>query len=813
MTVHGPAFWLRWTLRDLRARWLQVGVIALVLAIGIGLFTGLGSMESWRTTSQDRSFALLRMHDLRMSLGEGSYVPEGRLRELVDAIPDASAVTGAEERLVAPTQVDASHDGRTVLAPGRIVGAGTPGAPLAVDALAVERGSGPARDAVLMEASFADEVGLGQAGEVRLAGGERAPYTGTARSPEYFIVTGPNGTGLGSASAFAVVFAPLRAAQALTGHPGMVNELALTLRPGTDVAAIERQLRAGLAESFPRVGAQITRRQDEDAHRLLYRDAANDQRLYNVFAVLVLAGAALGVFNLVSRVVESERRQIGIGMALGVPVGRLAIRPLALGAQIAVLGLVLGIPMGILAEALLRTALEELLPLPVLVTPFQTGVFLRGAIVGILLPFAAGLIPVVRALRVAPIEAIRVGFRSASGSGLAPLLRRVPVPGSSVAQMPVRNVLRAPRRTLMTLVGIAAIVTVVVAFAGMITSFVAPLERSERDALRGSPDRMNVQLATPLPLASPALAALMSTPGVSDAEPRIQVAGELRKDGRPVDSTIELLDAGSEIWSPRISEGAFEPGSAGIVLAEKAARDLGVGVGDTVTLRHPRRVGAQAAQIVDTPVKVVALHPNALRFLSYMDTSTAATFGLSGAANALTVVPASGVSRDEMTKAFFGRPGVASVQGASALTESLRKRIDDFLGVIRVTELAALLLALLIAFNSMSIAVDERTREHATMFAYGLPVATAIRLTVVEGAIVGAAGSLVGLAGGAAVIGWIIRELLSDTVPELAASVTFDGGVVAAAFLVGAGAMVLAPLLAARRLRRLDIPSALRVVE
>jgi len=113
----------------------------------------------------------------------------------------------------------------------------------------------------------------------------------------------------------------------------------------------------------------------------------------------------------------------------------------------------------------------------------------------------------------------------------------------------------------------------------------------------------------------------------------------------------------------------------------------------------------------------------------------------------------------------------------------------------------------------MSIAVDERTREHATMFAYGLPVATAIRLTVVEGVIIGAAGSLVGLAGGAGVIGWVISALMSDTFPELAASVSLDAGVVMAAFVVGAGAMLLAPLLAARRLRRLDIPSALRVVE
>ena len=52
--------------------------------------------------------------------------------------------------------------------------------------------------------------------------------------------------------------------------------------------------------------------------------------------------------------------------------------------------------------------------------------------------------------------------------------------------------------------------------------------------------------------------------------------------------------------------------------------------------------------------------------------------------------------------------------------------------VLRVIEGAALLIAVLIAFNSASINMDERTREHATMFAFGLPVGTVLRLAVIE---------------------------------------------------------------------------------
>lgn len=72
-------FWLRWSLRDLRSRWMLVVAIALVIAIGTGMFTGLGSLETWRTRSNDESFARLNAHDLKVTLAEGSLASAGDL--------------------------------------------------------------------------------------------------------------------------------------------------------------------------------------------------------------------------------------------------------------------------------------------------------------------------------------------------------------------------------------------------------------------------------------------------------------------------------------------------------------------------------------------------------------------------------------------------------------------------------------------------------------------------------------------------------------------------------------------------------------
>jgi putative ABC transport system permease protein len=810
------SFWVRWSLRDLRQRWLLVAAIALVIAIGTGLAAGLGSMESWRVKSNDASFAALGFHDLRASLTEGSYLREGELVRAVESIRDAGLVTAAEERLTLPTQLDASASGQTVLTPGQIVGVDLSGGGPHVDGLAAYEGrnlteADRGKPLALLEFTYADHYGLPPTGSVAVAGGSRLDYVGVGTSPEDFIVVPPSGALLSVAN-YGVLFTSLETAQELAGRPGAVNEVVVALAPGTDVTAVEAQLEHAFEERLPGVGVTLTEGVDEPAHRILYEDASNDQQLWNVFAFLVLAGAGLAAFNLIGRVVEAQRREIGIGMALGVAPRRLAFRPLAFGSEIALLGVFFGIGIGFAINAAIRSLLTELLPLPVLETPFQPSVFVRGAALGFAIPFLATAYPVWRGVRMKPIDAIRIGFRATGSSGLAPMLKQLPLPGRTTAQIPLRNTLRAPRRTLMTVLGLAAVVTVVVALFGMLDSFDATLARIERETLRGSPDRMTVELEGFLP-AEQVEATLAEEPVIGAAEPLIRVPGTLVAGREEVDVALELIDPEGALWRPDVSAGSFQPGSDGILIAEKAAADLGVEPGDVITVRHPRRTGPDAFDEVETTVRVAGLHPNPFRLFAYMDESQARLLGLAETANTVWVTPAPDVTGDEVIRTLFGQPGVTSVQAVAATTDAVQDAIDDYTGILRVTALAMTALALLLAFNSTSINAEERSREHATMFAFGLPVRTVVRMSVVESIVVGLAATLVGIGLGLAVLSYVFRVFLPEVLPELGAVVTLSAGSCMTAVLVGVVATALAPLLTVRRLLRMDVPSTLRVVE
>ncbi len=101
--------WLRWSWRDLRARWPQVAATALTLAVGVGGFAGLRSLEQWRVDSARQSFAALRAADLRIDLGEGGYAARGGLLEAIAGLP-SSEVAAAQERLVVDSQLAVSRE-------------------------------------------------------------------------------------------------------------------------------------------------------------------------------------------------------------------------------------------------------------------------------------------------------------------------------------------------------------------------------------------------------------------------------------------------------------------------------------------------------------------------------------------------------------------------------------------------------------------------------------------------------------------------------------------------------------------------------
>ncbi|WP_419945943.1 ABC transporter permease [Candidatus Poriferisodalis sp.] len=811
---------LRWSLRDARRRWIQIVAIGFTLAIGIGLFAGLSSVTQWRLISIDKSLEATAMYDLRATVSESDPVPEGTLARIASQI---DGIDRYSERLLFDTQVETVVDGDELLVHGRIVGMELSGSGSVVnDVYLIDGsqlpGSGMSKPQVLIEGNFARFWDLPTSGTLTVGGDAHVDYIGSAVSPEYFLIVEGNGS-LGKSN-LAVLFAPLAAAQDISGRSGAVNDLVMTLAPGADAGAVTAQL-IEAAATQDGVLLDVLTRDETPSYIGLTGMPEIDDGIYNAFSLLLFAGAAFAALNFSARMVQAQRREIGNAMAIGERPWSIVIRPLLIGLQIGFIGMILGVVVGYAISIQTVGVVQGIVRLPIFEQPFQGAIYARAMAIGFAVPMLAVLWPVLRAVRVKPVDAIRSSHLASRGGSLGPIISRIPLPGRSLERMPFRNLMRAPRRTFLTLLTFTMSLAIMFSMLGLGSTFTTTLDDGNEELLGGEPDRFTVQLDSLYPVNSPQVQDVLANPTVQSGEAAMVLGANVisaEPDGSvdeavQLDLAVRFVDFGSAVWTPTATQGSLSRGAPGIVLADKAARDLGVGIGDDVVVTHPAVVdGAFTHSTRILPVD--AIHPHPLRLNAYMDLSQTSTWGFGGLANIVTGVPADGSSLNDVKRSLFGSgSGVSLVQGLGETFQSLEDSLKQSEGVFFITRIFVILLVMLIAFNTANINVDERSRDHATMFAYGIPVQRVIANLSVEGLLLGVIAVVLGGLFGYALLLWMALFLMPTAIPDVGMIVSVRWWEMAVSFVLALAAIALAPVFPGRKLKKMFIPGQLRVME
>ncbi len=814
-------FFLRWSMRDARERWLLIISIALITALGTAVFSAFGNQREWRVSSLDKSYEMLNMYDLRLEMTEGSYVEQ---QDIEAALRDIDGVTDVETRLLVLTLLDASHDGETLLYPGRIIGLDMRDNGPHINKLNLIEGrnltaNDVGENTVIIDYLFTKYRELEPGDSVQIAGRIPLNFVGRGQTPENFNLVPAEG-GLGeNENTFAVMYMTLESAQSLSDHEGLVNDILLDVDEDADLARVETDITALLDSQFDDIGFTMSRQSEDPSLNALYTDAKGDQRIWNIVAGLFLLGSALASFNLAGRIVEAQRRQIGIGMALGVKRHWLAVRPLLLGLQIAVLGTIFGLILSYPLNYAFADLMKDFYPLPYFGNPFYLQSYLLGALFGIAIPLLATLYPVVKAVRVQPVDAIQSGYLVAKGGGLAPLLERLPTFGQSFTQMPIRNLLRAPWRTLLTLIGVSLAIFLLVGMSGLLDTFDTTIAQTTDFYLSSHRDRLNVMLDVPYSVDSERVASIRNltdddgAPLFANVDVDMIMVGKLIQNDTEIGIGIEMYDPETALWQPDLKEGTLTNDKAGIVISQKAADDLGLGVGDTVTVLHPARKTLFVYSMAETDLPIVGIHSNPMRPQAYMSFNQAELMGMAGYTNMLTLYPAEGVTQNEIRRALFQEQGVASIQAVQDLPNAFEEAIAVFDSILVIVQVIAMLMAFLIAFNSTSINIEERAREIATMFAFGLSVRTVIRMQVLENFVTGILGTILGIGLGYIIVLYMIKGQIEDMMPEINFVIDMSPATLMYSVLMGVIVVSLTPLLSLRRMWRMDIPSRLRVME
>jgi len=821
--------WIKWAGRDLRQRWLQVLAIAMIIALGTGIYAGLGGQESWRLESNDQSYTMLNMYDMRLKMTHGSWLPQDDAVERLSQVPGVAAV---EARLVLDTQVEVIDRVPSVLVVGQIVGVNIQAGGPHINQVHIDVGRGLAQNdsqGAVLEYKFARHHKLDPGVRLMLSGGFEVDVIGLGQIPDYFLVMSPGGFHfpMGEAS-FAAVVLPLEDVQKHYQLDGQINEVLFRLESQSDVQVVQAEIEAA-AKLFAGTAFSITVPDDDPAYTMLYSDPVEDQEMLDFFAIILLAGASLAAFNLAGRIVEAQRRQIGICMALGVPKKWIAFRPLLMGLQIAFLGTALGLGLGFIFAWLLGDLTMSLMPLPYWSgTILHWPSFIEAALMGMALPLVATLIPVIHAVRMPTLEAIH-GHLIARSSGLNRWLRGVQLPGNTFSQMPVKNILRSVRRAGLMMFGLVTVVILLTLFLGLLDTIFRTLDQTEAALLSSSPERLIVNMTGFLPLEHPNVKNIRSLTAddgrqlFEEVEIGLRLSGKLRSPGVHVEESIstllEYFDPQSAIWMPAILDRGADAGrdriteGIEIVIAQKMADDLGLAVGDTAILEHPKRIGLAEVTFEESEVVIAGIHDNPIRGFSYIDRTQEPFTGFEMMANVVTVQPAAGIDQETTRRILFTQPGVASVQTVREIGDILGEVLGLLAAMIRVIQGVVLIMAFLIAYNATTINMDDRQREIATMFAFGLNPRIALLVQIGENLILGLLSTLIGLGSGYLMLQYFMASRMESMFEGIGIVVSMSHFSLIMIVVLSTGLVALTPLVNIRRLKGINIPNALRVME
>jgi putative ABC transport system permease protein len=191
-------------------------------------------------------------------------------------------------------------------------------------------------------------------------------------------------------------YALLSDVQALARMPGLVTMIYVSVADGADAAVVAERVGAA-SETFATIASADEYAQVDQGMKML--DAAN--LAISMLAVLI---GAIGVMNTMIMSVFERTREIGVLRAVGWTGARVVRMILGESVLLCLVAAVLGIAAGVLVSraVMLVPAIGTFL------TPaYPPEIFVRGVVIAVGVAVIGALYPVVRAVRLSPMEALR----------------------------------------------------------------------------------------------------------------------------------------------------------------------------------------------------------------------------------------------------------------------------------------------------------------------------------------------------------------------------------------------------------------------
>ncbi|MFO1470332.1 MAG: ABC transporter permease [Turneriella sp.] len=568
--------------REISGMKSQTVTIAIVVAAGVALFAGsLASYES-----------LGRARDLFYSssaFAEGFVSLKKAPRHVAGRISETSGVALVEPRITQEAALDFPDE--RVPSAGRFVSL-----PDVLSRLAVRSGKLPVtRNEVMLSESFALANKLVPGSRlVAVLNGRRQvlKVSGTALSPEFVYIFRP-GSLMPDDKHYGLLWMTRDAMENYFDYGGAFNDLAFTFAPGANHRHVLKSIDAVL-EPYGGFGAYD---RDKLASYAFLRDEFKQLRTNVFFLPLIFLGVAAFLLHIVAtRLIARQREQIASLMALGYSHGQIAAHYLKLMVLISGGGALLGVAVGAWLGQAMTTLYGDFYRFPDLRHIFNPLVALAGLAIGAFAGIGGTWFSVKRVMKMQPAQAMRPPVpESFSQTFVERWFKNMP----AISRMFLRNLLRRPLRTVLSILGLSTSVMIMV--LGLFsTDAVNSMLSLQFDVL----NRESMTVSFLRPVSSAALDEIRSRPGVQMAEGYRQVPVRLRS--RQFTKEMVVTGIQSDAVLRRVADQNRQVvpiPAAGVLLNSVVATKMGIQPGDEIQFEllegNRRKITVTVVQLID----------------------------------------------------------------------------------------------------------------------------------------------------------------------------------------------------------------------
>jgi len=503
----------------------------------------------------------------------------------------------------------------------------------------------------------------------------------------------------------------LEDAQIISGKPRQVNALLLKVREGTDLEVLCARIERRFDKLTATKSADFAGQQEMLQYIYVFT--------WSVSLMAIFIGG-IGVMNTMLMSVFERTKELGVLRAIGWRPRRVLAMILGESLTLSLLGGGFGLLLGLgIARAVQNVpAISSIMP-----PQFSTNLIVQGIVVALGLGLVGGGLPAWRASRLTPAEAMRA-------EGGAPRSMR------HLRWSPLRNIMRQPTRTLLTVVGIGVAIMAIVfmgamgdglidAIGGIMTGGGAHLIGIEADA--------SVDLSK---IDEDIVRRIGSLPGVQAAEGFL--TGYTTLGDLPFFIVFGYQPRGLSIRTFPIVEGEALTTNRQIILGRVAATNLRKQVGQTV-------------RIFDSTFKIVGIYETGVAFQDGGGVMTLRDaqklFGQTRKVSFMGVWLQDLEQANAVICEIEARFPAVSVGQGSRFTENL---VD--IQMMKASTWGIALLAVIVGglgmMNTMVMSVIERTREIGVLRALGWRKRRVLAMIVRESVALSLIGGLAGTAAG-----------------------------------------------------------------